>query len=107
MEGSLLILPGSGLVALGAYLSRSEPQIIKDWLVIFILNTIGVGALWGLSAAGGFGGTSGRSWWWGILILPYVFGWIMALVRIIGPGFGMLKSRWRMHRQRWSPPAPR
>jgi hypothetical protein len=100
MEGSLLILPGSGLVALGHYLERTSPKVTKDWLVIFALNAIGVGALWGFSAVGGFGGDTGRSMWCGLWIMPYLFGWIMALVRIIGPGFGMLKSKWRQLRQR-------
>ena len=100
LEGSLLILPGSGLVALGHYLNRANPKVTKDWLVIFVLNAIGVGALWGFSAVGGFGGDSGRSMWCGLWIMPYLFGWIMALVRILGPGFGMLKSRWRQLRQR-------
>ena len=49
MEGSVLILPGGGLLALGTYL----------------------------------GGASGRSNWWGVLILPYLFGWSMAFW---GPG---------------------
>ena len=50
---------------------------------VFILIAIGVGALWGLSMAGGFGGRSGRSMWWGVLILPYLIGWSMG---IWGPG---------------------
>jgi hypothetical protein len=32
-----------------------------------------------LSAAGGIGGRSGHSMWWGILILPYPAGWLLAL----------------------------
>ena len=26
------------------------------------------------------GGKSGRSMWWGLLVLPYAVGWLMALV---------------------------
>jgi hypothetical protein len=50
---------------------------------VCILITIGVGAMWGLSAAGGIGGSSGHSLWWGVLILPYLIGWSMG---IWGPG---------------------
>jgi hypothetical protein len=87
MEGSLVILPGSGLVALGTFLGHSERRLIAYRLGVFILIAIGVGALWGLSQVGGFGGHSGRSMWWGVLILPYLIGWSMG---IWGPG----SARW-------------
>ena len=83
MEGSLIILPGSGLVALGTFLGQSERRLIAYRVWVFILIAIGVGALWGLSMVGGFGGKSGRSMWWGVLILPYLIGWTMS---IWGPG---------------------
>jgi hypothetical protein len=83
MEGSLLILPGSGLFALGTYLGQSERWLIAFRVWVFILIAIGVGALFGLSALGGIGGRSGHSIWWGLLILPYMIGWT---VGIWGPG---------------------
>ncbi len=83
MEGSLLILPGSGLVALGTYLGQAERWLIAFRVGVFILIAIGVGALFGLSAVGGIGGRSGHSLWWGLLILPYLIGWT---VGIWGPG---------------------
>jgi len=83
MEGSLLILPGSALWALGTYLGQAEHRFITYRVWAFLLIAIGVGSLWGLSAVGGFGGTSGRSMWWGLLLLPYLAGWLMA---ICGPG---------------------
>ena len=83
MEGSLVILPGSGLVALGAFLGQSERRLIAYRVWVFVLIAIGVGALWGFSMVGGFGGNSGRSMWWGMLILPYLIGWSMG---IWGPG---------------------
>jgi len=98
LEGSVLILPGSGLVALGAYLNQSEPRLITYRVVVFILIAIGVGAMWGLSSGGGFGGNSGRSMWWGVLILPYLIGWSLG---VWGPGsprwmlwLGMVVSLW-------------
>src|ERR1035437_10443182 len=83
MEGSLVILPGSGLAALGAFLGHSERRLIAYRVGVFILIVIGGGAMWGLSTVGGFGGRSGRSMWWGVLILPYLIGWS---VGIWGPG---------------------
>ena len=83
MEGSLVILPGSGLVALGTFLGQSERRLIAYRLWVFILIAMGVGAMWGLTRVGGFGGNSGRSMWWGVLILPYLIGWSMG---IWGPG---------------------
>lgn len=79
LEGSLVILPGSGLLALGTFLGRAERSLLTYRLVVFVLIAIGVGAIWGLSSVGGFGGSSGRSYWWGILILPYLIGWIMGI----------------------------
>jgi hypothetical protein len=81
LEGSLVILPGCGLVALGALLGKSRHRIFLYWA--FVLVAVGVGALWGLSALGGFGGKSGRSNWWGLVLLPYPVGWIMGLVGAI------------------------
>ncbi|HPA19970.1 MAG TPA: hypothetical protein PLU30_19625 [Verrucomicrobiae bacterium] len=82
LEGSVIILVGSGLVAFGAFLGRGERRLFAYRLWVFVLIAIGVGALWGLSAVGGFGGQA-RSVWWGMLVLPYVIGWLMG---ICGPG---------------------
>ena len=79
LEGSLLILPGSGLVALGVYLGGKDRRTVLYWAWVFILIAVGVGALFGLSAVGGIGGNSGHSMWWGLLMLPYPTGWLMAV----------------------------
>lgn len=72
LEGSLLILPSSGLVALGAFIEHGERRVFLYRLSVFLLIVLGVVALWGLSIDGGFGGASGRSNWWGVLVLPYL-----------------------------------
>jgi len=89
MEGSALILPGSGLFALGTYVGQAERRLIVYRVSVFVLIAIGVGALWGLSSVGGFGGTSDYSAWWGLLVLPYPIGWLMG---ICGPG----SPRWML-----------
>ena len=78
LEGSLIIAPGTGLVALGAFLGKTRGRMLAYWG--FGLMVVGMGALWGLSAIGGIGGDTGRSMWWGLLLLPYPAGWIMGLL---------------------------
>ena len=87
MEGSALILPGSALLALGSYLGAEDRRTVTYRTWSFVLVAIGVGALFGLSALGGVGGTSGHSVWWSLLILPYLIGWS---IDVWGPG----SARW-------------
>jgi hypothetical protein len=83
MEGSVLILPGSGLVALGTFLSDEQRWIIIYRLWVFFLIIIGVAAIWGFTMLGGVGGTTAYSMWWALLIVPYPIAWSMG---IWGPG---------------------
>lgn len=78
LEGALIILPATAVVALGAWLRKSRHRLLLYGALALV--ALGVGALWGLSAVGGFGGSSGRSMWWGALLLPYPAGWILGLV---------------------------
>jgi hypothetical protein len=98
MEGAVVILAGSALVLLGSWLGRGGRRCLAYRLTVFVLIAVGVGAMWALSAAGGIGGGSGHSLWWGLLILPYLLGWSMG---IWGPGsprwmlwLGMVVSLW-------------
>ena len=81
LEGSLVILPGTGLLALAAWLGNSRHRRLLYWSCALVAT--GVGAMWGMSAVGGLGGSTGRSMWWAVLLLPYPAGWIMALVGAI------------------------
>jgi hypothetical protein len=78
LEGSVVILAGSVLVALSSFLAHN--RYWKIFLLTFIMIAIGVFFLFYLSSLGGFGGTSNLSWWYGTLILPYPIGWIIAIV---------------------------
>lgn len=78
LEGSVVILPGVGLVALGAVVARRRYRKLLS--ASFVLVAVGVGAMFVISAFGGIGGNSGRSMWWGVVMLPYPMGWITGLV---------------------------
>jgi len=101
MEGSVVILAGSAAFLLGLWLGRGEHRYIAWRLSVFVLIAFGVGAMWVFSAMGGIGGSSGRSMWWGLLVLPYLLGWSMG---IWGPGsprwmlwLGMVVSLWYLY----------
>ena len=81
LEGSMIILPGSALVALGAFLGRSPYRIVLYWSLILV--AVGVVELGLLSALGGIGGSRAHSIWWGLVILPYPVGWILGLAGVI------------------------
>jgi hypothetical protein len=82
MEGSVVILAGGGLVALGTFLSNTSRRLRVYWIWTFLLIAFGVSVMFGASAIGGFGGTTGRSMWWAILVLPYPVGWVMGVVNL-------------------------
>lgn len=92
LEGWVVIFAGSGLVTFGTFLGRAEDHLRGYWLAIFLLIATGAGAMVGLSIAGGLGGPSGHSLWWGLLILPYPVGWVMGMVSLV---FRMVRSRRR------------
>jgi hypothetical protein len=79
----IIILPGSGLVALGAFVGKSQSR--KLLYLAFAFVVLGVGIMAGVGTFTGHG----RSEWWTLSYLPYPAGWIMGLVGTIG------KSRYR------------
>ena len=78
MEGSILILVGSLLLATVTHLFRDPHR--KWYRLACILILIGVSALWILSAFGGFGGESDLGYGWAVWIVPYPVGWLMFLI---------------------------
>ena len=89
----MVILAGGGLVALAMYLGGKGRRTVLYWTWAFGLMAVGVAAIFGLSAVGGIGGKSGHSMWWGILILPYPAGWLMALAGGLAGLVRFLKAR--------------
>jgi hypothetical protein len=79
MEGSFLILPGSGLVALGAWLGGADRRRIIYRAVVFGLIAAGMAAM---VAAPLLSGPRWESVWWGwrvLPFLPYLLGWSLGL----------------------------
>lgn len=77
LEGAVVILGGSVLVAVGAVFSRTSYRVPVAALVLI---AAGVGGLFAISSLGGVGGNTDRSVWWLLLCLPYPLGWILGLV---------------------------
>ena len=81
LEGSVLIIVGSALLALSAYLNNDRHS--KIFTTSLIMIVIGVFFMFYFSSIGGFGGTSTLSWWRGLLILPFPIGWITIIAVLI------------------------
>lgn len=77
LEGAIVVLAGAALAAVGALLAARRPRL--SYLAVALIAA-GAGALWWLSALGGFGGDSGRSNWWALALLPYPVGWVIGVV---------------------------
>jgi hypothetical protein len=76
LEGCVVILPGSALVALAALAGGRYRKLAG---VSFLLIASGVGVMVALSQVGGIGGDSGRSILWWLAIAAYPAGWILGL----------------------------
>lgn len=81
LEGSTLIVVGSGLSAIATYLMKDRHW--KLFLSAFIMIFLGVIFLFYFSSLGGFGGSSSLSVWWALLILSYPLGWLMELILLV------------------------
>jgi hypothetical protein len=78
LEGSIVIAVGSVLVAMET--PRRESVVGgRVWLACLMV-VAGVAALWIMSDFGGVGGSTGRSMWWLLVVVPYPVGWILGLI---------------------------
>lgn len=93
LEGSIIIVAGSLLLAFATHQNRSPYR--KRFIVSSLLIIFGVSFLWYLSSLGGFGGTSDLSWGWGLLIIPYPVGWILAIITIFKKKIN--RRKYKMH----------
>ena len=77
LEGSIVIVAAAGAVMIAAQLGHLH---VRRWVAWGgALVTLGVATLWAMSAAGGVGPPTGRSYWWTLLLVPYPVGWILSL----------------------------
>ena len=88
MEGSIVILVGSTLIALSTYLTQERHW--KLFLTTMIMIVIGVCFLFYFSSLGGWGGNSKISWWWVLLVIPYPVGWLLTIIVLI---FRIIKKK--------------
>ncbi|MBV6443683.1 MAG: hypothetical protein DYG98_26725 [Haliscomenobacteraceae bacterium CHB4] len=86
--GAIDPLEGSVVIAFGSVLLAGITRWTHDrhrnlFLASAIMVLVGVAFLFYLSSLGGFGGDSGLSWWWGLLILPYPVAWLVTIITLI------------------------
>ncbi|HXR46790.1 MAG TPA: hypothetical protein VN784_05060 [Candidatus Limnocylindrales bacterium] len=93
LEGSVVILAGSGLVALGTWLGHKGRALSVYWAWLFGMITTGVIALFWMSAVGGIGGNSGHSLWWGLVLLPYPIGWLLGIANLVSRMIDSVRHR--------------
>ncbi len=93
LEGSVLVLLGSGMVTLGTVLNKTKPCPVRYWVTVFLLIAVGVAVMFGFSAVGGIGGSTRRSLWWALLILPYPIGWLFGMVDLARRLVGFIRFR--------------
>jgi hypothetical protein len=81
LEGSVVILPGVGIAALGALVGHS--RFARLLCCALALVAVGVAAMFAVSAVGGLG--HGREYlvWWGLVVALYPIGFLLALVMAI------------------------
>jgi hypothetical protein len=78
LEGSVIVLIGSALAAVAAFVGQSRRYRLQ--LIAVVLIAVGVAALFYLSSLGGVGGTTDRSVWWLAMCVTYPVGWIIGVV---------------------------
>lgn len=88
LEGSVIIAGGSAILAVTTAIQKDPHRKIFLWC--FIAIAIGVAYLFYISSKGGFGG-EGRSWWYGVPVLPYPMGWLITVILLVFRGVKRIK----------------
>jgi hypothetical protein len=78
LEGSILVLAGTALLAAAARINSTDCRIRRMRAVNLALAVVGFAAIWTMTALGGVGGSTGRSFLWVLLGLPLVAGWSLS-----------------------------
>lgn len=93
LEGSVIILAGSGLVVLSTWFGHQPRELCIYRTCLFGMIAFGVIAMFAFSSVGGFGGKTGRSMWWALVLLPYPIGWILAIANLVARGIARVRHR--------------
>ncbi|HEX5399623.1 MAG TPA: hypothetical protein VFY06_11310 [Verrucomicrobiae bacterium] len=93
LEGSVVILFGSGFIAIGTWLGNRSKGLVIYRACLFGLVALGIVAMFILSVLGGIGGKSGHSMWWGLALLPYPLGWLLGIASLIAQMIERLRHR--------------
>jgi len=78
LEGAILVLTGTALLAAAAMVAPCDGVVRRARAVNLALTLVGFAAIWGMSAVGGVGGSTGHSFWWALLGLPLMAGWSLS-----------------------------
>lgn len=78
LEGSILILIGTALLAGAALVARADRGVLAARGTHLALAAFGFAAVWILTIGGGVGGSAGRSMAWAALGLPLAAAWSLS-----------------------------
>lgn len=91
MEGSVLIAAGALALAVATRFAADRHRNL--FLLFCALIITGVIYLFAISSVGGFMGNTGRSWIWGLPILPYPIGWLGISILLVLRGIQNRKRK--------------
>lgn len=78
LEGSILVLTGTALLAAAAMVAPCDGVVRRARAINLALTLVGFAAIWGMTAVGGVGESTGHSFWCALLGLPLVAGWSLS-----------------------------
>ena len=90
LEGSVIIAGGSAILAISTAMLKDPHRKIFLWC--FVAIAVGVAYMFYISSKGGFGG-EGRSWWYGVPVLPYPMGWLITVILLVFRGVRRIRGK--------------
>lgn len=98
LDGAVVVLAGTALLAAAATVAPCDRGVRTMRAMNFVLTAFGCVAIWILSAQGGVGEATGRSFLWAFLGLPLVAGWSLSFWSRAAPRWmtwlGLLAGGW-------------
>jgi hypothetical protein len=78
LDGAIVVLAGAALLAAAAMIAPCNHAVRTSRAINLTLTIVGFAAIWIMTALGGIGGATGRSFLWAWLGLPWVAGWSLS-----------------------------